>query len=158
GPGRAGRAARRHRAALLAVSLPAVLEEAMMLAATLPLHEAARRPWGAVVVGAGPAGSLAARELARRDVSVLLVDQADFPRWKVCGCCLNGRALAILDAVGLGTLTRDCGARPLSHLRLAVVGRSALLPLSGSEALSREAFDTALVQAALAAGAHFLPH
>jgi flavin-dependent dehydrogenase len=128
-----------------------------MLAASLPLDEAARRLWGAVVVGAGPAGALAARELARRDVAVLLVDQAEFPRYKVCGCCLNARSLAVLKVVGIGTLTRDCGAIPLSGLRLAVRGGSARLPLPDGQALSRQAFDTALVRSAVAAGAAFLP-
>ena len=36
-------------------------------------------------------------------------------------------------------------------------GRSAELPLPGGVALSREAFDAALVREAVAAGAHFLP-
>lgn len=38
-----------------------------------------------VVIGAGPAGSTAARELAARDIRVLLVDRAQFPRDKPCG-------------------------------------------------------------------------
>ena len=39
----------------------------------------------AIVVGAGPAGSTAARELAARGVEVLLLDRARFPRDKPCG-------------------------------------------------------------------------
>ncbi|MCZ6546469.1 MAG: FAD-dependent oxidoreductase, partial [Chloroflexi bacterium] len=35
-----------------------------------------------VVVGAGPAGSTAARELAARSARVLLIDRAVFPRDK----------------------------------------------------------------------------
>src|SRR5262249_5247946 len=141
-----------------AVPLPAGLEKAVMLPATLSLGAAASRDWDCVVVGAGPAGALAARELVLRGVSVLLVDRADFPRWKVCGCCLNARALGVLAAVGLGGLTRKCGSVPLSELHLAVAGGSARLPLPEGVALSREAFDTALVRAALAQGADFLPH
>ena len=38
-----------------------------------------------VIVGAGPAGSTAARELAARGVEVLLLDRARFPRDKPCG-------------------------------------------------------------------------
>jgi NADPH-dependent 2,4-dienoyl-CoA reductase/sulfur reductase-like enzyme len=37
----------------------------MTIRGTLRLDEAARRTWGAVVVGAGPAGALAAHQLAR---------------------------------------------------------------------------------------------
>ena len=125
--------------------------------ATLTADEAAARTWGAVVVGAGPAGATAARELARRSVAVLLVDRAAFPRWKVCGCCLNGRAAALLRSAGLGRLTADGGAAPLECIRLAAGGREARLPLTGAAALSREAFDAALVTAAVEAGAAFLP-
>src|SRR5262249_20214497 len=56
------------------------------------------------VVGAGPAGSLAARQVAQQGLQVLLIDRAAFPRWKVCGCCLNLAALASLNAVGLQSL------------------------------------------------------
>ncbi len=129
----------------------------MTLAATLTLAEAARRTWGAVVVGAGPAGGAAARELARRSVAVLLVDRAAFPRWKVCGCCLNGRATAVLEAIGLGALPARCRAVPLERIRLAAGGRAADVALSGGMALSREAFDAALIEAAVTAGAAFLP-
>jgi flavin-dependent dehydrogenase len=59
--------------------------------------------WDALVVGAGPAGSIAARELARLGARTLLVERAAFPRWKVCGACLNGRALASLRGAGLST-------------------------------------------------------
>src|SRR5437868_1046375 len=81
--------------------------------------------------GAGPAGAAAARELARRSVSVLLVDRATFPRWKVCGCCLNGRAAAVLGAMGLGGLPAKCRAVPLHAILLASGVRRALVPLSG---------------------------
>ena len=60
--------------------------------------------WDAVVVGAGPAGAVAARELARRGHRVLLAERAKFPRGKVCGCCLNEHTLSALAAAGLGDL------------------------------------------------------
>jgi flavin-dependent dehydrogenase len=119
--------------------------------------EAAAREWDAAVVGAGPAGAVAARELARRGQSVLLIDRAAFPRPKVCGCCLNRSALGTLAAVGLGMLAERCGAVPLDRVWLAAGGRSAGLHLPGGVALSREAFDAALVQEAVAAGVQFLP-
>lgn len=115
------------------------------------------RTWDAVVVGAGPAGALAARELARRGVTTLLVDRAVFPRGKVCGCCLNRWSLRTLQTVGLGELPARCGAVPLHEVRLATRGPRARLPLPGGVALSRERFDAALVEAAVTAGAHFLP-
>jgi len=113
--------------------------------------------WDVVVVGAGPAGSLAARELARRGARVLLVDKAAFPRHKVCGCCLNGAALAALDSSGLGSLPARLGAVPLSRFKLCAIGARAALDFSLGVSISREAFDTALVEEAVRAGACFAP-
>jgi flavin-dependent dehydrogenase len=126
-------------------------------AVTITLDEAARRTWSVVVVGAGPAGATAARELARRGVDVLLVDRATFPRWKVCGCCLNGNALATLGHIGLGDLPARYGACSLDDMRLSAKGREARFTLTGSVSLSRETFDAALVAEATRAGAAFLP-
>src|SRR5438094_692900 len=111
----------------------------MTVVATLDLAEAARRPWDVIAVGAGPAGALAARELARRGAAVLLVDRAAFPRRKVCGGCVNPWALATLAQVGLGGLTADLGAVPLAGMRLVVGGGTAYVPRAGSVALSRQA-------------------
>ena len=47
----------------------------------------------AIVVGAGPAGSATAIRLARGGATVLLADQARFPRDKPCGGGLTGRAV-----------------------------------------------------------------
>jgi flavin-dependent dehydrogenase len=47
----------------------------------------------AVVVGAGPAGSVCAFRLASAGASVLLVDRARFPRDKPCGGGVTLRAL-----------------------------------------------------------------
>jgi flavin-dependent dehydrogenase len=129
----------------------------MTLAATLTPEQAAARRWPAVVVGAGPAGAVAAAELARRGVRVLLVDRSAFPRAKACGCCLNGRALAALAEAGLGDVLARLGAVPLTTFRLCIGGKSVTLPLPGGVAVSREAFDAALVEAAVGRGAEFLP-
>src|SRR5207248_9566682 len=89
GVGGTRRAWRRDGVAALAGPLPPDLEAAAMIAQTFALADAPRRTWDVLVVGAGPAGSSAARGLARRGPSVLFGDQAAFPRWKGCGCCLN---------------------------------------------------------------------
>lgn len=129
----------------------------MTLEATLPPGEAAARRWDVIVVGAGPAGTMAALELARLGTSVLVVDKASFPRYKVCGSCFNPGSLATLASAGLEGLVRRLDAVPLDGLLLAAGGRRARLPLPGGVALSREAFDAALVAAAIDAGAAFLP-
>jgi len=80
------------------------------------------------VVGAGPAGSLAALVLARRGWRVRLFDRARFPRAKLCGDTLNPGALASL-ATHLDLATLRAAGLPLSGMRLsgpggvAVVGR-----------------------------------
>jgi flavin-dependent dehydrogenase len=128
----------------------------MTLAPTLDLADAARR-WDVLVIGAGPAGAVAALETARRGLSVLLVDRAAFPRAKVCGCCLSARALHTLTVLGLGRLPASEGAVPLRAVTLGACGSRAVLPLPGGVALSRERFDAGLVAAAVEGGAHFLP-
>jgi flavin-dependent dehydrogenase len=128
----------------------------MVVPATLTADEAAARRWDVLVVGAGPAGGLAAYAAARCGLRTLLVERDALPRWKVCGCCLNGCALASLSAVGLGGLPQRCGAVPLRRLRLGVAGRSADVALAGMS-LSRLSFDAALAAEAIAAGAAFLP-
>lgn len=50
-----------------------------------------------IVVGAGPAGSTAARLLAQRGASVLLLDKRPFPRDKPCGGGVTVRAAAVQD-------------------------------------------------------------
>ncbi|MDR3622667.1 MAG: FAD-dependent monooxygenase [Paludisphaera borealis] len=116
----------------------------------------AERTWDAVVIGAGPAGAVAARQLALRGARVLLVDKKPFPRPKVCGACLNGAGLQVLESIGLEALPARLGGVPLDGLRLGIAGRFQEIPLPGGMAVSRSRFDEALVGAAVDAGARFL--
>jgi flavin-dependent dehydrogenase len=129
----------------------------MTVSATLSASDASQRDWDAVIVGAGCAGGMAALDLAARGLSTLLVDKAQFPRWKVCGCCLNRRALDTLAAAGLSEVVSALGAVSLTAFRLGAHGRETTVPLPEHRALSREALDAALINAASASGAHFLP-
>ena len=107
--------------------------------------------------GAGPAGSLAALALAGWGVPTLLVERSTFPRYKVCGCCIDGRTRAVLERAGVADVLARSGAVPLTSVRMGADKRSARLSLAGGFALSRERFDAALVGRAVRAGAHFLP-
>src|ERR1700689_4924732 len=53
--------------------------------------------WDAVVVGAGPGGSIAALVLARAGARVALIDKAAFPRDKACGDLVGPRGVRLLD-------------------------------------------------------------
>jgi len=108
-----------------------------------------------IVVGAGPAGSTAARELASSGARVLVVDRAEFPRYKACGGGIPLRTEKLLpfpidsvveDSVSLlqvshrgeSRFTRDSGA-PFAHM------------------VMRERFDALLLKHARKAGAEFRP-
>lgn len=106
-----------------------------------------------LVIGAGPAGALAARALARDGIDVLLVDRDAFPRWKVCGCCVGGGGAAALAAEGLGALLDDLGATRPDTLAIESPGRSVRLALGATRVVSRTALDAALVEAARTEGA-----
>ncbi len=128
-----------------------------MSAATIGLTDAANSIWDAVVIGAGPAGSMAAREAARRGARVLLVDRATFPRDKVCGGCLSRRGIRALERMGLASLLEARHAQPLRRMALAAGGRRANLGLPGGAVISRGWLDAALIDAAVRAGVAFLP-
>lgn len=106
-----------------------------------------------LVVGAGPAGSVAARSLALRGHDVLLVDRDAHPRWKVCGACLSGRGLSALGAEGIEDLPETLGATRPRRLQLRHRSRRVDLPLEGTVVVSRGALDAALVERARGAGA-----
>jgi 2-polyprenyl-6-methoxyphenol hydroxylase-like FAD-dependent oxidoreductase len=107
-----------------------------------------------VLIGAGPAGSVAALLLARRGWDVTLVEQHRFPRDKVCGECLSALGMEVLDRHGLGGRVRDAGAVPLTHsVAHSAGGRSLRLSLPRRMwGLSRLAFDQLLLDAAREAG------
>ena len=109
-----------------------------------------------IVVGAGPAGALAATILARHGVRVTVFDRARFPRPKLCGDTLNPGALAILaqhlpiDPILVAgrslhgmMLTGPGGVRVDGRYQGALRGRS----------ITREDLDRYLVEQARRAGA-----
>jgi flavin-dependent dehydrogenase len=123
---------------------------------TLTLQDAAGINWDAAVIGAGPAGALAARQLALRGLRTLLVDRSSFPREKVCGGCISGLGRRILEDVGLAPLLERSVASPLDRFDLAAGGRRVTFELPGGAAVSRFHFDAELVQHAVRAGVGFV--
>ena len=113
-----------------------------------------------LIVGAGPAGTVAATVLARKGVHVRLVDRARFPRDKLCGDTINPGTLALLRRLELaGSLER----RGLAIDGMIVTGADRVSVqsrypdgLQGRSLLRRE-LDWSLLQQATAAGAEFEP-
>lgn len=128
-----------------------------MLLPTLGLESSPDRMWDVVVVGAGPAGAMAAYELAKQNIKLLLIDRVSFPRRKVCGSCLNRAALVHLQEAGLDKIFRRLDAPFLNELLLSCGKSQAHISLPVGRAVSREIFDTALVEEAVLKGADFLP-
>ena len=112
--------------------------------------------WDAIVVGAGPAGSVAAYLLAREGLQMLLTEAKKFPRGKVCGGCLNPRAINALDSIGLGPTLRSCGGEHFDRVRLFHHRQVAEVPLPSGISVTRRRLDAALVEQAIAAGATFV--
>lgn len=112
-------------------------------------------PWDALVIGAGPAGSVSAAVLASRGMRTLLVERSAFPRAKVCGGCLAPAGAAALESIGLEAAIQ--ASRRVSSLRLVARGSSLRLPIEPYAMVERSVFDAALVEGAVERGAVFLP-
>ena len=65
-----------------------------------------RAGYDVIVVGAGPAGSVAAIVLARAGAKVGLVDKAGLGRDKACGDLVGPRGVRLLDDLGLNATGR----------------------------------------------------
>jgi flavin-dependent dehydrogenase len=110
----------------------------------------------AVVIGAGPAGAVAARNLAAAGWQVALVEKSGFPRAKVCGEFLSTPSLAVLDGAHVGEAFRDQAGPAVTRIGLFAgeVAVTARPPrTSYGHALNRAALDTILRDAAMQAGA-----
>jgi geranylgeranyl reductase family protein len=77
------------------------------------------------VVGGGPAGATTALLLRRLGHDVVLLDEARFPRDKICGEALSPGAWRLLESLGVATDIAAAGTYPLAGMRLtAPNGRS----------------------------------
>ena len=106
-----------------------------------------------IVIGAGPAGAAAAMQSRRLGLRVALVDKAAFPREKLCGGGITGRALGFIFDV-FGPLP-DALCHPCAQVRMVAEGRElCLLDDPRAPVMSmRLALDAHLRGQALAAGA-----
>jgi menaquinone-9 beta-reductase len=113
------------------------------------------------VIGAGPAGTLAAGFCAAGGMRTVLIDRERFPREKVCGDCLNPAAWPLLERFGV-----EERVRALTHAALREVefispeNRSMMYPLPqhqrGEIGIRRGLLDTLLLERAGELGAEIL--
>src|SRR5712671_433669 len=112
----------------------------------------------AAIIGAGPAGSVAAILLARAGWGVTLIEQHQFPRDKVCGECVSALGIELIARLGLRDRIRRRKPVELTHASLyADSSEHAELALSATMwGISRERLDAELLRAAQEAGARVL--
>ena len=114
-----------------------------------------------LIVGAGPAGAVAATVLARKGARVRMVDRARFPRDKLCGDTVNPGTLALLRRLGLADRLESRG---LAIDGMIVTGADGVAVESAvsrwrwrADRSVRRELDWSLLQQATAAGAEFEP-
>jgi len=124
----------------------------------------ARIDYDVIVVGAGPAGSVLAWELARNGISVLLLEASRFPREKVCGDYVEPRGLRVLESMGCLQNLEKGRPLPITHSaifvdsecryrgRIPFYGVLDSLPPHGY-VVPREQLDELLFRTAVSAGA-----
>ena len=110
-----------------------------------------------LVIGSGPAGSVAALVLARAGARVTLVDKASLPRDKACGDMVGPRGLQVLADLGLPL---PDGPHVGDMLVIGPTGRRVRMPSAEGltypghgTAATRTVFDAMLHDAAVEAGA-----
>jgi menaquinone-9 beta-reductase len=112
--------------------------------------------WDLVILGAGVAGAAAAILAARSGFRTLLVDAKSFPREKVCGGCLNRRAQASLERLGVLQQLHQAGAVPITSLHLKIDKTSVVWNIPTLLSVRRSTLDSELVRSAIDSGASFL--
>ncbi|HKT72189.1 MAG TPA: NAD(P)/FAD-dependent oxidoreductase [Steroidobacteraceae bacterium] len=118
----------------------------------------------ALVIGAGPAGASVAIRLAQSGRRVTLIEQAHYPRQKVCGECLNPASLQLLAELGLGQQIANRAGPEIRQVawmtRRGTV--TATMPACESgdfrygRAIGRDSLDTLLVEEARALGVRII--
>ena len=116
------------------------------------------KQYDVAIVGAGPAGSVAAQRLAAAGIQVILFEKDTFPRDKSCGDGVTSEGLQVLERCGLGAWAADFPIMP--SLRLSSPGGLILdVPFAQEgdgivgRLIPRRLMDALLAQKAVDAGA-----
>jgi flavin-dependent dehydrogenase len=111
-----------------------------------------------LIIGAGPAGCVAAILLARAGWNVHIVEQHRFPRDKVCGECLSALGIEVASRLGITEGLKKLGAVELTRTILIAPDAQEVqiqlpAPMWG---VSRSTMDDCLLQLARDAGASIM--
>lgn len=107
--------------------------------------------WDVVVIGAGPAGAIAARRLAQRGARTLLLERHILPRYKACGGGVPARTLNLLDLEIESVSEGFVDTIDVSNLGQPQFRKTSPKPLAWM--VMRDRFDQHLSDAAVQAGA-----
>jgi len=107
-----------------------------------------------IITGAGPAGTMAAFELAGHDIDVLVIDKAEFPRYKVCGIGLTHKILQEIPYDVSPVIEQEIFSVRFSCNYTDVFTRTSSEPLI--YCMMRDRFDQFLLQQAIVAGARVI--
>ena len=107
--------------------------------------------WDVAVIGAGPAGAMAALAAASRGMRVVILERFSLPRYKTCAGGLVGASLQALPEGFAVPVHATATAFTLSFPGAATKTRSAKIPLVSM--VHRSEFDAQLTGRAAAAGA-----
>jgi flavin-dependent dehydrogenase len=121
----------------------------LLLMCSMPMR------YDAVIIGAGPAGSSAARLLAQAGWNVALVEKTEFPRRKVCGEFISATTMPVLKACGVAASFIAAAGPQVTRVG-AYAGNSMLEAPEEKfwgRALGREHLDLMLRDAAVKVGA-----
>jgi flavin-dependent dehydrogenase len=118
----------------------------------------------ALIIGGGPAGTATAIMLAKAGMRVVLVEQEEFPRQKVCGECVSAGALAILDELGIGEGIRAIAGPELRYVGWMGTSKTVIAPFprcpvgayAYGRAIGRDRLDSLLLARARSLGVHVL--
>ncbi|MEI6540746.1 MAG: FAD-dependent monooxygenase, partial [Planctomycetota bacterium] len=119
-------------------------------------HTIDSQDYDVAIIGAGIAGSMAGLLCSRAGLRTVLLERHRFPRHKVCGCCVNGRAFQLLKQAGLESGLRQLQPATTSSLAVRYRGRKLNVTMPTSFAVSRRAMDQWLVTEAIASGCQFI--
>lgn len=117
----------------------------------LPVDHVVSTEWDVVVIGGGPAGSLAARASAGSGARTLVIDRSHFPRYKVCGGGLIGASLAALPRDVVVPSRDAADSVTFTYGFDGAATRRAASPFM--TLINRAEFDQQLLASAAAAGA-----